>query len=393
MRIGIHNEPGSTLGGSECMVAMIAAALRDSYSVEIVHHHADLTLSALSAFSGAPLEHVKLRYVETKRPATSATRLPWRMYAESRDFFAELSSPYDVFITVTHGVPPFCHAPIGVLFVLFPGGNRWKTWPRTAEDDAGSLRRRLRAGYHDWEWGRRMGSYQTKLAISEFTGRWARDYWGIDCDVLYPPVDTGFAGAAKTNTIVSVGRFAKMKKHEVMLQAFAALRDAQSDGWRYRCLGSLGQSPAEQSYFESLRTLSAESGADLMENVSRDCLVAAYEQARIFWHAAGYGEDEDQQPIKAEHFGLVTVEAMSAGAVPVVANRGGQREIVEHGVSGYLWDTPDELVSYTRRLMTDEPLRSEMSSAARRRAEHFSRGRFADRFSQLIAERIGSGKS
>jgi glycosyltransferase involved in cell wall biosynthesis len=370
------------------MVAMIAAALRDSYSVEIVHHHPDLTLSALSAFSGASLDDVKLRYLAAKRPVPSSTRLPWRMYAESRDFFAELSSPYDVFITVTHGIPPFCHAPIGVLFVLFPIGNRWEAWPRTAEADAGALRRRLRAGYHDWEWSRRMSGFQTKLAISEFTSRWTRAYWGIDCDVLYPPVATGFADAAKTNTIVSVGRFAKMKKHEVMLQAFAELGDARSDGWRYRCLGSLGPSAAERSYFESLRTLSAESGADLMENVSRDCLVAAYEQARIFWHAAGYGENENQQPIKAEHFGLVTVEAMSAGAVPVVANRGGQPEIVEHGVSGYLWDTPDELVGYTRRLMTDEPLRSEMSAAARRRAEHFSRARFADQFRRLIDSRI-----
>jgi glycosyltransferase involved in cell wall biosynthesis len=393
MRIGIHNEPASSLGGSECMVAMIAAALRDSHAVEIVHHHPDLTLSALSAFSGAPLDHATLRYVDTKRPALSSTRLPWRMYAESRDFFAELSSPYDLFITVTHGIPPFCHAPIGVLFVLFPIGNRSEIWPMTADDDAGSLRRQLRARYHDWEWSRRMGSFQTKLAISEFTSRWARTYWDIDCDVLYPPVDTGFAIAAKANAIVSVGRFAKMKKHEVMLQAFAALGDARSDGWRYCCVGGLGPSAADQSYFESLRELSARCGADLLENVSRERLVAMYEQAKIFWHAAGYGEDEDRQPIKAEHFGLVTVEAMSAGAVPVVANRGGQREIVEHGVSGYLWDTLDDLVSYSRRLMTDERLRSEMSAAARRRAAYFSRGRFADRFSRLIATRIGSEKA
>jgi len=368
------------------MVAMMAAALRETHSVEIVHHNKTLTLQALSAFSGAVLDDVTIRYVEGKRSVPGATRLPWSMYAEARDFFAELSSPYDVFITVTHGIPAFCHAPIGVLFVLFPIGNRFEMWPRTSGEDARSLRQRLREAYHDWEWDRRMATFQTKLAISEFTNRWTRAYWGINCDVLHPPVDTQFGVADKTDTIVSVGRFAKMKKHEVMLEAFAALGDAS--GWRYRCLGGLGFSPDEQSYFESLRALNARCEADLKENVSRECLVKAYQEAKIFWHAAGYGENEDLQPIKAEHFGMVTVEAMAAGAVPVVVNRGGQPEIVEHGVDGYLWDTPDELVSYTRRLMTDDSLRSRMSAAARQRAKQFSRARFADQFSRLIDARI-----
>src|SRR5262245_24575839 len=194
MKIGIHNEPAAaSLGGSECMVAMIAAALGDAHDVEIVHHHLGLTLSTLAAFSGASLDRVKLRYFDRKRPASSLTRLPWRMYAESRDFCAELSSPYDVFISVTHGIPPFCHAPVGVLFVLFPIGNRAETWPIAGQGDAGALRRLLRVRYHDWEWSRRMGSFQTKLAISEFTSRWTRAYWDIDCEVLYPPVDTDFA--------------------------------------------------------------------------------------------------------------------------------------------------------------------------------------------------------
>jgi hypothetical protein len=55
------------------------------------------------------------------------------------------------------------------------------------------------------------------------------------------------------------------------------------------------------------------------------------------WHATGYGFDAEQYPAKQEHFGMTTVEAMSAGAVPVVLNTGGQREIVTHGDDGFLW--------------------------------------------------------
>ena len=64
-------------------------------------------------------------------------------------------------------------------------------------------------------------------------------------------------------------------------------------------------------------------------------LRALYGRASIFWHAAGLGEDTERHPDRYEHFGITTVEAMSAGAVPVVIDAAGQVEIVEQGVSGY----------------------------------------------------------
>src|SRR5260370_621248 len=76
-------------------------------------------------------------------------------------------------------------------------------------------------------------------------------------------------------------------------------------------------------------------------------------QSAIYWHAAGLGNDDAAHPEQTEHFGITTVEAMAAGCVPVVINKAGQRETVEHGVSGFLWDTPDELQRYTARLIED----------------------------------------
>jgi glycosyltransferase involved in cell wall biosynthesis len=110
-----------------------------------------------------------------------------------------------------------------------------------------------------------------------------------------------------------------------------------------------------------------------------------YQEAKIFWHAAGMNSDEETHPELAEHFGITTVEAMSAGCVPVVVNKGGQPEIVEHGVSGFVWNTPDELQEYTARLMKDEELWRRMSKAARLRAEKFSRQAFLARFQELMA--------
>ena len=66
-------------------------------------------------------------------------------------------------------------------------------------------------------------------------------------------------------------------------------------------------------------------------------LDALYRGAAVYWHATGLDEDIDDDPVRAEHFGITTVEAMSAGAVPVVIAAGGQPEIVRDGVDGFLF--------------------------------------------------------
>ena len=96
-----------------------------------------------------------------------------------------------------------------------------------------------------------------------------------------------------------------------------------------------------------------------------------YARASIFWHAAGLGEDPERHPDRFEHFGITTVEAMSAGAVPVVIDAAGQIEIVDHGVDGYRFAGLDDLVTHTERLIDDPDWLATLSSAAERRARDF----------------------
>jgi len=63
----------------------------------------------------------------------------------------------------------------------------------------------------------------------------------------------------------------------------------------------------------------------------------------IYWHATGLGEDLDRFLDRAEHFGIMTFEAMAFGCVPIVIRAGGQPEIVEGGRHGYLFADVDEL--------------------------------------------------
>ncbi len=75
-------------------------------------------------------------------------------------------------------------------------------------------------------------------------------------------------------------------------------------------------------------------------------------------------------PSRTETLGLVVLEAMSSG-LPVVAVRaGGIPDMIEHCVSGYLFDTEDEAIAIVADLLDSKEKRSTIGKAAR---EHSSR--------------------
>lgn len=378
MRITIYNEPcRGAVGGSEISAAVLAEALSQDHEVELLHYRPSLTRELLANFADVDLTCVEVRFGPSQRSYKGA---PWkvleRLRAERKQE-ASLSENCIVFIAFVHEPPPFCAAPTGILWVLFP----------FHEVAANS---RLKRIWYRWKVGARLRTYQTKLSISEFSARWAKIRWRIDCGTLFPPVKVDVKSEQeKRDSILSVGRFAvdgHGKKQMEMLAAYARIRQRHLGNWIYTCVGGMGGSAAEVEFVRTVRARAAECGARIVTDASRAELEQLYSSSRIFWHAAGYDVDESREPERAEHFGISTVEAMAAGCVPVVANKGGQREIVEHGVSGFLWNSFDELEEYSIRLMTDASLWARMSLAARERSTKFSREEFVAKFRQVIAE-------
>lgn len=95
-------------------------------------------------------------------------------------------------------------------------------------------------------------------------------------------------------------------------------------------------------------------------------LADLYGQASIFWHATGLGEDAEADPNRMEHFGISIVEAMSAGAVPVVLGVAGPaEEVVEPGVSGRHFTDLTDLVAQTVELIGDPDELLRLSATAR----------------------------
>ncbi len=88
-------------------------------------------------------------------------------------------------------------------------------------------------------------------------------------------------------------------------------------------------------------------------------------------------------PKLEDGFNMATLEAMAAG-MPVLGNRCPASPI-EHGVSGFLSDDPDELQRYARILLDDRDLAVKMGQQTRRMVlERFSTDRFKEGFLRSI---------
>jgi glycosyltransferase involved in cell wall biosynthesis len=84
--------------------------------------------------------------------------------------------------------------------------------------------------------------------------------------------------------------------------------------------------------------------------------------------------------IEPEPFGLVIVEAMSAGAATIASSLGAAPEIVTHGVTGLIADprSPTELTEAMARLVENPELRTKLASAGKTHARHvYAPERFA----------------
>ena len=76
-------------------------------------------------------------------------------------------------------------------------------------------------------------------------------------------------------------------------------------------------------------------------------------------------------------------EAMAAGCVPIVINKGGQPEIVNHQQDGLLWKSKEELIKQTLKVARDNQLREKLARAAQKRAQVFSQEQFCQEIVKL----------
>lgn len=219
---------------------------------------------------------------------------------------------------------------------------------------------RFRSGIYN-NYRENLSCYDVIFANSKFTQNWIKKYWKLKSKVLYPPVDLinkhyDIKSIKKEKIICSVGRFFKIghgKKQEVLISGFKKLYDQGKKDWKLILIGGVDKD--NRDIVKKLKIMAQNYPIEIITNAKRSLLEETLLKARIYWHATGYGENENKTPQKFEHFGISVIEAISAGCTAVVYNGGGLREISKIFQNHvYLFNNIDQLAKITNEIIDNK---------------------------------------
>ena len=366
LRVAIVHERFTEVGGSERVVeqihrvwptASVHAAVADPQAVPSGLAHTEIHTSVLQRV-----------YRGGRGYATLLPALPLAMR------HLDLGTP-DVVIVSHHAFAGRVRPPAGVPVVAYvhtPA--RWMWEPRMLADEAGGAagrgalrafaatqRRADRAAARRW----------TALAVNSHhvAGR-VRRWWGLEAEVIHPPIDTEFFTPDPTvereDFFLLAGRLVPYKQPQV---AAAAARAA---GVRLVVAGerrSRAAVAAEANRSGGAIELLGEVDATTFRDLLRRC------RALVF-----PGEED---------FGMVPVEAQACGT-PVLARRvGGVLDSIVEGTTGALYE--GDAAELARAMGAFDPSNYD-PGAIRTHAERFGAARFRAEIAALV-ERATSAAS
>ena len=224
------------------------------------------------------------------------------------------------------------------------------------------------------------------ICNSNFTKNVIDREYGVEGIVVYPPIDVvKIKPKRKENIILSMGRFSELKqsKHQdILVQAFKELVNGGLSEWKLVLAGGV-----EVGATELVRRLKKASDGypiEIVESPSFDYVVDLYGKSRIFWTASGYGENEEKNPEKVEHFGMAVIEAMAGGEICLAYNAGGHKETVNNGVNGYLWEIVPELLKKTKAVLENSKDARQIGRKALEASKLYSEERFQREVLELL---------
>ncbi|AFZ04869.1 glycosyl transferase family 2 [Oscillatoria nigro-viridis PCC 7112] len=356
MSIAIYDHGLHFIGGGQKYVATLASLLQNEFEITFIANKA-VAISDLESWyglnlSGCQIKIIPLAFYEKRGMQCIDSSIIVEDMENPFDEIARESKNYDIFINANQleKVKPL--SPISIFFCHFPNTFRNRHF---AVDD-----------------------YTFIIANSQFTVKWLEKRWNLQPTfLLYPPIEMATVKVPKEKIILAVGQFEAggTKKQIELIQAFRSLLadyPEEFQGWRLVLAGS---SIPKNPYLKTVQNLLKQDSRaiELKVNADFDEVKSLYARASIFWHGCGLGE---VNPQRFEHFGMATVEAMQNSCAPIVFNGGGQPEIVEHGRSGFLFNTVEELCQHSHQLIVNPDLLAELQTGAQQRSQNFRLARF-----------------
>ncbi len=236
-----------------------------------------------------------------------------------------------------------------------------------------------------------LDTYNKIITISEYSKKWVKKLWDRESVILFPPVDIdSFRAGKKEKIILCAGRFFPEhhnKKQLELVEIFKELVDLYPEkmkGYALYLVGGADRRPDHLAYVAKVEGAGKNYPVKVITNIKWEKLTEIFAKSLIFWHASGMGEDENAHPEKFEHFGITTVEAMAAGCVPVVINKGGQKEIIKNGYNGFLFNSRRELKDITLRIIDGKADAGKIRENALASCRKFSNSEFEKNLISII---------
>lgn len=367
IRVGIYDHAGHFAGGGQRYVAEMAAIMQERYDITYIFNN-DVTLADYKDWFDLDLTRnamkiIRIPFFEERKRYTPDEGMVLSEPTNPFDIISRDTLNYDIFVNANMlgKVNPL--SPASIFVCHFPDQEKSRFF--------------------------QVDKYDHLIINGDYTGEWVAKRWQLKpTDKLYPPVNMYNPDSSvdnKENMILSVSRFevSGSKKQLELIQAFSDMcrhHPAQTQGWKLVLVG--GSTPGN-GYLEEIEEAVAKArcAIEVRANAAVSDIKDYYRRAAIFWHACGLNET---RPERVEHFGMTTVESMQNCCVPIVIDGGGQREIVEHGASGFRFSTLEQLKELSLSIMTDPARRREMAEQAYARSHLFSLPVFRQKLERLL---------
>ena len=360
----------STAGGGERSALEYALALaRNSKDVYLIHDSGEeIDLSRLAAqFSIKLPGNVKLVQKKDEN--------------ELIKFLKEQN--VDIFCNHTHCSTLPNYAKIGMYALMFPDREIFMH-PNCVQD---------------------MSTYDYFFCISEFTRIYTERYWaecvkGKNVEILIPPISETHLNAQnrfedKEKLILNVGRFCVAGHNKCQLEVIKSFRQLVDDGvlddsWRLEVCGQFNDVADTAIYLKTCTNTASGYNIGVQTNVPFGELCEKYKRSAMLWQFTGYGTPFGIRPEKCEHLGLVALDALAYGSIPVIYSRSGASFVIDSGIDGFTFTDYAELKQVVSFLTScfSTPTHQEFFEKAKAKAKTVSSNGFQEKLWEILGEKI-----
>jgi len=350
-RLALYDHTLHLIGGGQKYGLSLIDVLKEFFKITIITHK-KVELEDFNKWYGFDFKDIEIKVIDLDFFKDDNHIDPNKVMINHDNPFEVVSYEsmnYDIFINNSMNEMIYPFSPVSIIICHFP-------------------ERRPEKYFY-------VNKYDYIVYNSNYTAKWIRNKWKSEPNVhIYPPVDMIQDNDVdkKENIILSVARFevGGSKKQYELVKSFIMLKrvfQEETKDWKLILVGGSGE---KNPYLDKIKkSIIGRNDIEIKVNIKLEELKLLYSKARIFWHMCGLNNND---PSLIEHFGMSIVESMQNSLVPIVYDGGGQREIVEHGLSGFRVKSQFELITKTIELITNKELFEKMSLNSKKRGYEFS---------------------